>query len=48
MQEKVRVQHTSLVLRLIPTSITPHILRLLMLLPSTTTEHLIEEAELCA
>ena len=46
MQEKVRVQHTSLVLRLIPTSITPHILWLLMLLSTTTTEHLIEEAEL--
>ena len=47
MQEKIRVQHTSLVLRLIPTSITPHILWLLMLLSTTTTEHLIEEAELC-
>jgi hypothetical protein len=40
------VRNTVLILTLIPTTIAPHILRLLLLLLSTSIEHLIEEAEL--
>jgi hypothetical protein len=36
----------SFILRLIPLTIAPHILRLLMLLVLLVAEHLVEEAEL--
>jgi hypothetical protein len=39
-------QHTALILLLIPYRITSHILRLVVLLVSTTTKHLVKEAEL--
>jgi hypothetical protein len=42
-------RRTTLILRLIPRTITPHILRLLVLvLLALVAEHLVEEAELCA
>jgi hypothetical protein len=39
-------RHTTLVLRLIPGTITPYVLRLLVLLVALVAEHLVEEAEL--
>jgi hypothetical protein len=38
--------HTTLVLRLIPRTITTHVLRLLVLMLALVAEHLVEEAEL--
>jgi hypothetical protein len=40
--------HTTLVLRLIPRTITAHVLRLLVLMLALVAEHLVEEAELRA
>ena len=43
------MQHTGFILRLIPLTITPHILRLLLLVAvALVAEHLVEEAELRA
>ena len=43
------MKHTIFILRLVPRSITPHVLLLLMLLLLLLpTEHLVEEAKLCA
>ena len=43
---KERMDGTVLILTLIPTTIAPNILRLLLLLLSAAVEHLVEEAEL--
>jgi hypothetical protein len=43
-----RGRHTTLVLRLIPRTITAHVLRLLVLMLALVAEHLVEEAELRA